>query len=64
MALQQIAQLIEADIGLEIACAGSDGRDTHAAQGAAQGQMAAGLTEFGQALAALHRGLGTRCGTW
>ena len=60
MAMQQIAQLIKADIGLEIAFADSDGWDTHVAQGAAQGQMAARLTEFGQAIAALYQDLGDK----
>ena len=60
LALQQIAQLIKADIGLEIAFADSDGWDTHVAQGGAQGQMAVRLAEFGQAIAALHQDLGDR----
>lgn len=46
MALQHIAQLIKAEIGMEIAFADSGGWDTHASQGAAQGQMADRLTEF------------------
>lgn len=60
MAMQQIAQLIKADIGLEIAFADSEGWDTHVAQGAGQGQMAARLAEFGQGLAAFHQDLGDR----
>ncbi len=60
MALQQIAQLIKADIGLEVAFADAEGWDTHVAQGAAQGQMANRLTEFGQAIAALGQDLGDR----
>ncbi len=60
MALQQIAQLIKADIGLEIAFADADGWDTHVAQGGPQGQMANRLTEFSQAIAALHQDLGDR----
>jgi uncharacterized protein (DUF1501 family) len=60
LALQQIAQLIKADIGLEIAFADSEGWDTHVAQGGAQGQMAVRLAEFGQAIAALHQDLGDR----
>lgn len=39
MALQQIAQLIRADIGMEIAFADSGGWDTHASQGAAHGDV-------------------------
>ena len=60
MALQQVAQLIKADIGMEIAFADADGWDTHASQGAAQGQMANRLTEFSQAIAAFHEDLGDR----
>jgi uncharacterized protein (DUF1501 family) len=60
LALQQIAQLIKADIGLEIAFADSNGWDTHVAQGAAQGQMAVRLAEFSQAIAAFHQDLGDR----
>ncbi len=60
MAIQQIAQLIKADIGLEIAVADSEGWDTHVGQGGTQGQMANRLTEFGQAIAALHQDLGDK----
>ncbi len=60
MALQQIAQLIKANIGLEIAFADSGGWDTHVAQGGSQGQMANRLTEFSQAIAAFQRDLGDR----
>jgi uncharacterized protein (DUF1501 family) len=57
-ALQQIAQLIKADVGVEIAFAESGGWDTHVGQGGAQGQLAQRLREFGQGLAALYRDLG------
>ena len=60
MAMQQIAQLIKADIGLEVAFADADGWDTHVGQGAAQGQMAVRITELGQAIAALHQDLGDK----
>ncbi len=60
LALQQIAQLIKADIGLEVAFADAEGWDTHVGQGAAQGQMANRLTELGQAIAALHQDLGDK----
>jgi uncharacterized protein (DUF1501 family) len=60
MALQQIAQLIKANIGLEIAFADSGGWDTHVAQGGVQGQMANRLTDFSQAIAALYQDLGER----
>lgn len=59
-ALQQIAQLIKADVGVEVAFAESGGWDTHVNQGGAQGQLARRLTEFGDGLAALYRDLGDR----
>lgn len=59
-ALRQIAQLIKADVGVEIAFAESGGWDTHVGQGGAQGQLAQRLREFGQGLAALYRDLGDR----
>jgi uncharacterized protein (DUF1501 family) len=59
-ALAQVAQLIKAGVGLEVACAESGGWDTHANQGAATGQLAGRLVEFGQAIAAFHRDMGDR----
>ena len=58
--LRHVAQLIKADIGLEIAFADIDGWDTHRQQGSTQGPLANRLTEFGQALAAFARDLGDR----
>lgn len=58
--LQQIAQLIKADVGVEVAFAESGGWDTHINQGASQGQLANRLREFSQGLAALYRDLGDR----
>lgn len=58
--LKQIAQLIKADVGLEIAATDCGGWDTHAGQGAAQGQLANRLREFGDALAAFWTDLGDR----
>jgi uncharacterized protein (DUF1501 family) len=58
--LRQIAQLIRADVGLEVAFADMNGWDTHAAQGGARGQLALRLGEFGAALAAFDRDLGAR----
>jgi uncharacterized protein (DUF1501 family) len=52
-ALKQIAQLVKADVGLEIAFAEIGGWDTHVNQGGAQGQLANRLADFGRALAAL-----------
>jgi uncharacterized protein (DUF1501 family) len=59
-ALRQIAQLIRADVGLEVAFADMDGWDTHVGQGAEQGQLANRLRDFGGALAAFARDLGDR----
>jgi uncharacterized protein (DUF1501 family) len=58
--LRQIAQLIKADLGVEIAFADVGGWDTHVNQGASDGQLAQHLGEFGQALAAFSRDLGER----
>ncbi len=58
--LQQIAQLIKADLGLEIAFADVGGWDTHVNQGAAEGQLALRLADFADAIAAFHRDLGPR----
>jgi len=58
--LMQIAQLIKAEVGLEVACVDIGGWDTHANQGGAEGQLAGLLGEFGQGLAALWQDLGER----
>jgi uncharacterized protein (DUF1501 family) len=58
--LKQIAQLVKADVGVEVAFAETGGWDTHVNQGTTQGQLAQRLREFGQALAALYRDLGDR----
>ena len=58
--LKQIAQLVKADVGVEMAFTEVGGWDHHAAEGGVQGQLAARLREFGQALAAFQRDLGTR----
>ncbi len=58
--LKQIAQLIKANVGLQVAFAEVDGWDTHANQGNAKGQLATRLNPFAQALAALHQDLGDR----
>jgi uncharacterized protein (DUF1501 family) len=59
-ALRQIAQLLKADVGVEMAFAESGGWDHHAAEGGAQGQLAQRHREFGAALAAFHKDLGER----
>ena len=57
-ALGQIAQLVKADVGLEVAFADLGGWDTHVNQGTTQGQLAARLTDFSGAIAALVTDLG------
>jgi uncharacterized protein (DUF1501 family) len=59
-ALQQIAQLSKADVGLEVAFADVGGWDTHVNQGSAQGQLATRLDDFARGLAALVNDLGDR----
>ena len=58
--LLQIAQLIKAGVGLEVAFTDIGGWDTHVNQGAARGQLAGRLTEFGQGISALYTDLGAR----
>ena len=58
--LKQIAQLLKADVGLEVAFTEIGGWDHHAAEGGVQGQLAGRLREFGGGLAAFHRDLGDR----
>jgi uncharacterized protein (DUF1501 family) len=60
LSLQQIAQLIKSDLGVEIAFVDVGGWDTHVNQGADQGQLAGRLDELGGALAAFTTDLGTR----
>jgi uncharacterized protein (DUF1501 family) len=56
--LRQVAQLLKADAGVEVAFTEIGGWDHHAAEGGVQGQLANRLREFGQALAAFHRDMG------
>ncbi len=58
--LMQIAQLIKADVGLEVAFADVGGWDTHVNQGASTGQLAARLDDFAKSIAALVADLGDR----
>lgn len=51
--LRQIAQLIKADVGVEIAFADVGGWDTHVNEGSVTGQLASRLQDFAQAIAAL-----------
>ena len=57
-ALKQTAQLIKADLGVEVAFADVGGWDTHVNQGAAQGQLAGRLTELSEAISAFWIDLG------
>jgi uncharacterized protein (DUF1501 family) len=59
-ALKQIAQLIKADVGLEVAFADVGGWDTHINQGSSQGQLATRLDDFARGIAALVTDLGDR----
>lgn len=58
--LRQIAQLIKADVGLEIAFTDIGGWDTHVNQGSGRGQLANLLQPFSVAIAALYQDLGQR----
>jgi len=58
--LMQIAQLIKAGVGLEVAFAEAGGWDTHVNEGNARGQLANLLRDFGQAIAAFGNDLGKR----
>jgi uncharacterized protein (DUF1501 family) len=59
-ALGQIARLIKADVGLEIAFAQVEGWDTHVAEGGAVGQLSNRLKLLADGLAAFYRDLGDR----
>jgi uncharacterized protein (DUF1501 family) len=59
-ALKQIAQLVRADVGLEVAFAESGNWDHHVNEGAAVGQLATRLDDFGRGIAALVRDLDDR----
>jgi uncharacterized protein (DUF1501 family) len=58
--LQQVAQLIKSDIGMEVSFVDTGGWDNHVNEGGAQGQMSNLLRDLGQGLAALHQDLGDR----
>jgi len=57
-ALKQTAQLIKADLGVEVAFADVGGWDTHVNQGGTQGQLAARLTDLSQSISAFWTDLG------
>ena len=58
--LMQIAQLIKAGVGLEVAFTEAGGWDTHVNEGNARGQLANLLRDFAQAIAAFGTDLGKR----
>jgi uncharacterized protein (DUF1501 family) len=58
--LLQIAQLIKAGVGLEVAFTDIGGWDTHVNEGNQQGQLSNLLRQFSQSIAALYTDLGPR----
>src|SRR6266571_1683411 len=58
--LRQIAQLIKAGVGLEVAFTDIGGWDTHVNEGNQQGQLSNLLRQFSSAIAALYTDLGQR----
>ena len=58
--LLQIAQLIKAGVGLEVAFTDIGGWDTHTNQGSSRGQLANLLQQFSNGIAALYQDLGQR----
>jgi len=59
-ALQEIARIAKADVGLEIAFAEATNWDHHVAEGGTQGQIAQRLDDFARGLSALAADLGER----
>jgi len=59
-ALQEIARVAKADVGLEVAFAESTNWDHHVNEGGAEGQVAGRLDDFARGIAALARDLGDR----
>jgi uncharacterized protein (DUF1501 family) len=60
MALQQVAQIAKAEIGVEVACVDIGGWDTHNQQGVLDGAMPTLLSELATAISAFYRDLGDR----
>ncbi|HKF24907.1 MAG TPA: DUF1501 domain-containing protein [Candidatus Acidoferrum sp.] len=58
--LQQIGQLLKADIGSEVMFVDSGGWDNHVNEGGAQGQLSNLLRDLGQGMAAFRQDLGDR----
>ncbi|MDX1931291.1 MAG: DUF1501 domain-containing protein [Capsulimonadales bacterium] len=57
--LRQVACLLRAKIGLEVACLDKGGWDTHVGQGTTQGWMAGLLSDVGDSVGAFAKDLGT-----
>jgi uncharacterized protein (DUF1501 family) len=58
--LQQIGQLIRANIGVEVLFVDCGGWDNHVNEGGVQGQLSNLLKDLGQGLAAFHQDMGDR----
>lgn len=59
MGLKEIARLVKADLGLEVACIDLGGWDTHFVQGGAEGLQSAQIEILGNGLAAFWKDLGS-----
>ncbi len=57
--LKEIARLVKASLGLEVACIDLGGWDTHFVQGGAEGQQAALIEQLGDGLHAFWKDLGS-----
>ena len=55
--LKQVAQLIKAGVGLEVACVDAGGWDTHEEQGGADGHLSNLIDDFGASLTAFYTDL-------
>jgi uncharacterized protein (DUF1501 family) len=62
MGLKQVAMLIKAEVGLEVAAIDVGGWDTHFSQGGSQGLMASLMADLAAGLAGLHADLGDAIG--
>jgi uncharacterized protein (DUF1501 family) len=60
--MKQIAQLLKANLGVEVAFTDVSGWDTHQNQGSANGQLANRLTDFSASIAAFWRDMGDDAG--
>jgi uncharacterized protein (DUF1501 family) len=58
--IQQVAQLLKANIGLEVAFLDTGGWDNHVNEGGVQGQLSNLLRDLGQGLAAFYKDMGDR----